>query len=231
MAFKTTLKDWISIFFAKETTESTLSIAVNKKFSDVKAYIEGGKFGSSLVGKITRQTDNGFIYRYEYDLGQGKSYRVTVDHRGERATKVELYKRCPAALALSKDSLNAFEKKVADIPAEEVVVEEVKPEVDYSAKELNELVGLFDENLKTFKKNSTAQNLNELDKIKDAISDKISIKPLAQRGSFNKPLSEISMYIEALKTQMNGPNPTQFVGIYIPKIEAMLGELAGLLEE
>ena len=231
MAFKTTLKDWISIFFEKNNSESTLSITVNKKFSDVKAYIEGGKFGSSLVGKMTRQTDNGFIYRYEYDLGQGKSYRVTVDHRGEQVTKVELYKRCPAALAISKGNLNDFEKKVADIPQGEVVPTEVKPEIDYSAKELNELVDLFDKNLNEFSKNSTIQTLNELDKIKSAISDKISLKPLAQRGKFNKPLSEISMYLEALKTQMVLPNPTQFVGTYVPKMEAALGELAGLLEE
>ena len=115
MAFKTTLKDWISIFFEKNNSESTLSLAINKKFSDVKAYIEEGKFGSSLAGKVTRQTDNGMIYHYEYDLGQGKDYCVTVEHRGEKAVRVELYRNCPAALALTKDSLNAFEKKVPDI--------------------------------------------------------------------------------------------------------------------
>ena len=231
MAFKITLKDWINVFFAKNISESTLSIAVNKKFSDVKAYIEAGKFGSSLVGKMTRQTDNGVIYRYEYDIGQGKSYRVTVEHRGERATKVELFKRCPAALAFSKSNLNDFEKKVADIPEDEVIVETTVPEVDYSAKDLNELVDLFDKNLNSFKKSPTLPNLNELDKIKEAISDKINLKPLAQRGKFNKPLGEISMYIEALKLQMTGPTATQFVGTYIPKIEAMLAELAALLEE
>lgn len=231
MAFKITLKDWISIFFEKNNTESTLSIAVNKKFSDVKAYIEGGKFGSSLVGKMTRQTDNGLIYRYEYDLGQGKAYRVTVDHRGEQATKVELYKRCPAALAISKGNLNDFEKKIADIPEGEVVSTEVKPEIDYSAKELNELVDLFDKNLMEFKKNPNMQNLSQLDIIKEAMSDKINLKPLAQRGKFNKPLSDISMYIEALKTQMILPNPVQFVGTYVPKMEVALGEIAGLLEE
>ena len=231
MAFKITLKDWISIFFSKEATESTLSIAVNKKFSDVKSYIEEGKFGNSLVGKITRQTDNGFIYRYEYDLGQGNMYRVTVDHRGEKATKVELYKRCPSALAISKGNLNDFEKKVADIPEGEAVVEEIKPEIDYSVKQLDELVDLFDKKLNIFKKDSTLQNLNELDAIKEAISDKVNLKPLAERGKFNKPLGEISMYIEALKMQMTTPNSTQFVGIYVPKMEAMLGELASLLAE
>ena len=231
MAFKITFKDWIDFFLAKNITECTLSIAVNKKFSDVKAYIESGKLGSSLVGKMTRQTDNGVIYRYEYDIGQGKSYRVTVDHRGERATKVELFYRAPAALASAKNCLNNFEKKVADIPEDEVIVETVVPEIDYSVKEVGELVDLFDKNLGSFKKNPTLQNLNEIDKIKEAISDKINLKPLAQRGKFNAPLGEISMYIEALKLQMTGPTATQFVGTYIPKIEAMLAELAALLEE
>ena len=115
MAFKTTLKDWISVFFDKNNSESTLSLDINKKFSDVKAYIEGGKFGSSLVGRVTRQTDDGFIYCYEYDLGQGKEYSVTVEHSEGKATRVELYRNCPAALALCKDSLNAFEKKVPDL--------------------------------------------------------------------------------------------------------------------
>lgn len=231
MAFKFTLKDWISFFLAKNITEATLSIEVNKKFSDVKAYIEGGKFGSSLMGKTTRQTDNGLIYYYEYDMGQGKSYRATVNHRGERAARVELFYRAPGALPLVKNCLNNFEKKVEDIPKDEVVSTEVKPEIDYSAKELNELVDLFDKNLMEFKKNSNMQNLNQLDSIKEAMSDKINLKPLAKRGKFNKPLSDISMYIEALKTQMILPNPAQFVGTYVPMMEAALGEIAGLLEE
>lgn len=231
MAFKFTLKDWISFFLAKKITEATLSIDVNKKFSDVKTYIEGGKFGSSLVGKMTRQTDNGLIYRYEYDMGQGKSYRATVNHRGERADRVELFYRAPGALPLVKNCLNNFEKKVEDIPKDEVVIETIVPEVDYSVKELSELIDLFDKKLASFKKNPGLQDLNKLDKIKEAISDKINLKPLAERGKFNKPLSEISMYLEALKPQMSLPNPAQFVGIYAPKMEAALGELASLLEE
>lgn len=231
MAFKTTLKDWISIFFSKENTESTLSITVNKKFSDVKAYIEGGKFGSSMMGKVTKQTDNGFIYRYEYDFGNRTYYRVTVNHVGEKVNSLELYKYCQAALAISKGNLNDFEKKVPDIAVGEVVAEQVLPEIDYSSKELNELVELFDEKLNTFKKNANAQNLSELDKIKEVMNDKINLKPLAQRGAFSKPLGDISMYIEALKMQMNGPNPAQFVGMYAPKMVASLGEIAALLQE
>ena len=99
MAFKITLKDWITIFVSKQTTEATLSISPNKKFSDIKEYIESGKFGKSLMGQISRQTDNGLIYRYEYEFHDSKksSYRVTVNHMGEKVSKVELYKRCPAA--------------------------------------------------------------------------------------------------------------------------------------
>lgn len=115
MAFKITLKDVISIFFDKNNSESTLSLDVNKKFSDVKAYIESGKFGSSLVGRVTRQTDDGFIYYYEYNLGQGKEYSVTVEHSEGKAMRVELYKNCPSALAICKGNLNDFEKKVPNL--------------------------------------------------------------------------------------------------------------------
>ena len=145
MAFKLTLKDWISIFVCKQSSESTLSITPNKKFSDVKEYIEAGKFGKSLVGKITRQTDTGLIYRYEYDCGGLRNtYRVTVKHRGEKVDSLELYKNCPAALAISKSNLNDFEKKVPDIPegeavSAEVVAEEVAVLEDYAAKNLNEI--------------------------------------------------------------------------------------------
>ena len=231
MAFKITLKDWISIFVSKQNTESTLSLTVNKKFTDVKAYIEGGKFGTSLMGKITRQTDNGLIYRYEYDFGNRTFYRVTVKHTGEKVSLVELYKKCPAALAICKSNLNDFEKKVPDFPEGEVVIEEVKPDVDYSAIALNELLDVFKENLNAFKKNPTAQNLEELDKIKEAMSEKINLKPLAQQGSLSKHLGDISIYIEALKMQMNGPSPAQFVGMYVPKMTESLSEIAALLQE
>ena len=233
MAFKLTLMDRISFFLSKNITEATLSISPNKKFSDVKAYIEKGKFGKAAIGgRIVKQTDSGYIYTYEYIWNNNQNhYRVTVNHLGEKVTKVELYRRQAAAIAWTKNSLNVFEKKVADIPAGEKVSEEVIPAVDYSAKTLSELVNVFDKELSKFSKDSTLAALDELISIKEAINDKINEKPLAERGAYSKAIGNITTYLDALKMQMNSAlsNPTQFVSMYVPQMQSALAELAALV--
>ena len=231
MAFKLTVKDWISFFFSKNPTEATLSISPNKKFLDVKAYIEQGKFGKTVAGRITRQTDTGYIYYYEYYMHDKANYRVTINHMGEMVKTIELYMRGPGALAYVKNALNQLEKKLPDIPAGEAVDTTVAPVEDYSGKDLAELVDIFDKKLSAFKKNSTLNELETLDRVKQCMSEQINLKPLAERAPFNKALGNISMYIDALKTQMSSPlaNHMQFVGVYLPQIEAALSELASLL--
>jgi hypothetical protein len=233
MAFKLTLKDWISFFLSKEPTEATLSISPNKKFSGVKGYIEQGKFGKTIAGRITRQTDNGYIYYYEYYMHDKSNYRVTINHVGEKVNKIELYMRCPGALPYVKNALNQLEKNVPDIPAGESVdtTVEVAPIEDYSDKELNELVDIFDKKLNSFKKNTALKELEALDRVKNAISEKVNLKPLAERAPFNKAIGNMSTYIDALKMQMSSPlaNHMQFANVYIPQIETALSELAALL--
>ena len=233
MAFKITLKDWISIFVSKQHSESTLSIQPNKKFSDVKEYIETGKFGKSILGRVTRQTDDGITYRYEYDCGgDGRNiYRVTVKHRGEKVDLLELYKRCEAALAISKGNLNDFEKKVPDIPEGEAVVAEVVPTEDYSTKNLNELVDIFDKKFTSFVKTPTLDKVEEICTIKNAMNDQVNLMPLAERAPFAKAIGDMTPYIDALKMQLGSPlaNASQFVGVYAPKIQSALSELAALL--
>jgi hypothetical protein len=233
MAFKLTIKDWISFFFSKNPTDATLSISPNKKFSDVKAYVEKGKFGKTIAGRITRQTDNGFIYYYEYVENNQAKYRVTINHAGEKIKTLELFSSRPGALAYIKNCLNQLEKTIPDIPQGETVSDavEVVPVEDYSGKELNELVDIFDKKLNDFKKKATVPVLEDLDRIKNSMSDKVNLKPIAERAPFNKALGNITTYIEALKMQMSSSlaNPTQFVAMYIPQIETSLGELATLL--
>ena len=144
---------------------------------------------------------------------------------------VELYKYCPAALTLVKSNLNDFEKKVPDIPAGEVVIAEVVPPVDYSVKELNELVDIFDKKLTAFSKNAMASELGELIKIKDCMSDKINLKPLAERAPFTKAIGNLTTYLDALNMQMSSPlaNTIQFVSVYVPQMQTAIAELAALL--
>jgi hypothetical protein len=39
------------------------------------------------------------------------------------------------------------------------------------------------------------------------------------------------MYLDALKMQMNTPDPTQFVGTYVPQMATSLSAIAGLLQK
>ena len=240
MAFEITIKDKISaiisIFNSKNLTECTLSISPNKKFSDIKEYVESGKVGTSLVGKISKQTDSGYIYEYEY-IFDGKSmshaggYRVRINHMGEKVSTLSLFMRYSAATYNTKYRLNSLEKEVPDIPEGEIVDTEVVPSEDYSTKELNELIDVFDKKLTEFGKKATLGGLEELCKIKDAMTDKVNLKPLAERAPFSKAIGNMTTYLDALKMQMGSPlaNATQFVGVYLPQIQTALSELAALL--
>ena len=242
MAFKITFMEklgaFIDVFNSNaRPTEATFSFTPNSRFSDVKEYVETLKISKSMAGKVTQQTDSGYMYVFEY-VFDGKSmmsnaggYRVTINHIGEKVNSLQLYLRQKTAAANCKFLLNKLEEKVPKIPEGEVVSAEVIPEVNYSEKTLAELVDAFDKKLQEFKKSSSISLLNELSKIKDVMSDKVGEKPLAERAPYEKPISMMTTYIDALKMQMSSPlaNPTQFVGIYVPQMSTALSELAGLL--
>ena len=242
MAFKITFMEKVGVFLSALNsnampTEATFSINLNAKFSDVKDYVEKLQISKSMAGRVTKQSDTGYMYVFEYIFdGQSMNskhggYRVTINHVGEKVNSVQLYLRKVSATVDCKFMLNKMEEKIPQIPAGEVVSEEVVKPVDYSEKNLAELVDAFDKKLNEFKKNPMTASLEELANIKDAMSDKVSEKPLAERAPFEKPISMITTYIDALKMQMNSAlaNPTQFVNMYVPQMATALSELAGLL--
>ena len=237
MAFKITFGEKISgiiALFTNKQTEVTLSYSPKKKFSDIVEYVRSGKFGKSLAGRAVRDTDSGYLFEYEY-YNDGKStskggYKVTVSHVGEKVNELKLRYRNPGAALTAKDILNKLDKVLPDYVAP-TGQEEVVSAIDYSAKTLSELVDTFDKNLQEFKKNPTISALNDLDNINKAMSNKVGEKPLAERGAFEKPISNITMYIDALKMQMSSAmaNPTQFVNMYAPQMSSALSELAKLV--
>ena len=242
MAFKITFIEKVGALINAlnsnaQPTEATFSFQPNSKFSDIKTYVEGLKISKSMTGKVSKQTDSGFLYVFEY-IFDGKSmyskfggYRVNISHVGEKVNSLELYLRQPSAAANCKFMLNKLEEKVPQIPAGEVVSTEVPPKEDYSTKTLAELVNVFDKKLKEFKKDSTMTNLNVLAEIRDAMSGIVDEKPLAERAPFEEPLSKRTTYIDALKMQMSSPlaNTTQFVSMYTPQMATSLSELAKLV--
>ncbi len=238
MAFKVTFKEklqGIMDMLQKRDSTAELSFKPKKKFSDVMEYLRAGKLGKSLAGRAVKDIDNGAFAQYDYmfdgrSMSQG-GYQVSIWHMGEYIQDFKCKYKATGASWQLKDVLNKMEKKVPDFEIPEGQKIEAKPAVNYSEKTLAELVDAFDKKLKEFKKDSSLGTLNEIATIKDAMDEKVGEKPIAERGAFEKPLANITTYIEALKTQMQSPliNPTQFISMYVPQMSASLAEIAGLL--
>ena len=230
MAFNKDFVMYIIESITKKPSEITISSDMKKKFSDVAKYARENKIGKSLAGNTTINTDNGYVFTYEYDFGcgKGRSYSLTVNHRGENIISMDLNVKYEGAAYMAKDALKRMDQALPDFAG--APVEEIKV-VDYSSNTLKELVDIFDKKLQEFSKKPGNSSLAELDNLKSTMSDKVNEKPLAERAPFSKPLSNIGMYIDALKTQfkMSPENPTQFVSTYVPQISASLSELAALL--
>ena len=229
MAFNKDLVMWIiESFITHKKSEITLSSDMNKKFSDVATYARENKIANSIAGKTVKNTDSGYVFTYEYNFGNDSYYILTVKHRGENILSTELHFNIEGAAYTAKNALKKMEKALPDFAGEPV--EKIKV-VDYSSNTLNELVDIFDKKLQEFSKNPGNASLADLDNIKNTMNDKVNEMPIAERAPFGKPLANIGMYIDALKTQfsMNALNPTQFVSTYVPQISASLAELAALL--
>ena len=231
MAFNKDLVMWIiESFITHKKSEITISSDMKKKFSDVAKYARENKIGKSLAGNTVKNTDNGYVFTYEYSFGANSKtyYILTVNHRGDNIISMNLTYKVEGAAFVAKDALKRMDKALPDFaggPVEEIKV------VDYSSKTLKELVDIFDKKLQEFSKKPDKSSLAELDNLKNTMSDKVNEKPIAERGPFGKPLSNMGMYIDALKSQfqMGLGNPTQFVSTYVPQISTSLSELAALL--
>lgn len=236
MVFKVTFKDvmamLIETFITKKITDTTLSYQPKKKFSDVVEYIRAGKMGKSMVGRATRDTDTGYLFEYEY-AGDGVrfsngGYQVTINHIGEKIISLKVHSKTEGSSWDAKEKLNGIEKKLPDFDAGEVADVPVAPAEDYSEKTLAELVDVLDKKVKELGKNPGLATLNAVADVKNAISDKVDEKPIAERAPYSQSLTNLTMYIDALKMQMNSPlaNPTQFVSTYIPQMNAAIADLA-----
>lgn len=231
MALNKDLVMWIiESFITHKKSEITISSDMKKKFSDVAKYVRENKIGKSMAGNAVKNTDNGYVFTYEYNFGgKGDSYYIlTVNHRGENILSMDLNFRGEGAAYTAKDALKRMDKALPDFAGEPV--EKIEA-IDYSSNTLNELVDIFDKKLQEFSKNPGNALLCELDNLKNTMNNKVNEKPIAERAPFGKPLANIGMYIDALKTQfrMSVSNPAQFVSTYVPQISASLAELAALL--
>ena len=89
----------------------------------------------------------------------------------------------------------------------------------------------MDAKIQNFAKNACVNTFNEILPVKEAIEAKINAMPLANRGAFASPLSNLNMYITTLKTQFSNPmiDVKQFVGTYVPQMQTAIAEMASLV--
>ena len=236
MAFN---KDYI--FYLIESITGKMSIYTGsckpkKKFSDVAQYVREAKlFGNSLIGRAVVDTDTGvlFTYRYYYD---GKSeakgfYEVNVQHVGEIIQSMQIkLKNCGAAY-MTQQVIAKMEATLEDFGGKAEPVAAEAPQEDYSEKDFAELLEIIDQKIQAFGANANTATFNEIVPVKNAIEAKVNAISLAERGAYSKPMSNLNMYVNTLKTQLANPmiDVNQFVGTYVPQMQAAVAELMALV--
>ena len=122
--YQITFFDKLSVFFSifndKNRTECSFQMTTNNKsFADVVNYIQQNKIGKSLVGKVAKCNDSGYIYTYEYhydgrSLTGAGGYRVTIQHFGDSITSIKLLMYCAAPQYYVKWNLNKIDELFPD---------------------------------------------------------------------------------------------------------------------
>lgn len=222
---------WIEALLGKKSTY-TGSCNPKKKFSDVAKYIREGKFlGKSTGGQVSVDSDTLSMFTYKY-LFNGKNdqsgyYDITIYHFNEQIKSMEIKYYNAGAAYMTKQAIAKMEAALEDFEGTTEKANET-PKVDYSGKELLELLEIIDAKVQNFSKNANFATLNEIVPVKEAIEAKINEIPLAKRGAFSSPMSNLNMYITTLKTQFSNPmiDVKQFVGTYVPQMQAAIAELA-----
>lgn len=233
MAFnKETILYWVEIFTHKKS-EYTGSCQPKKKFSDVAAYIRENKFGKSIAGRVLVDKDLGtqFNYKYVFDGKDEENgyYNIRISHFGEAIRSMEISYKTQGAAYTVKQLIKKMEKELKDFDSgEQVVVEQ--PKVDYSGKEMPDLLEILDKKISEFGADANATTFNEILPVKEALDKKINAIPLAKRGGYSGPLSNLNMYISTLKTQLANPvvDVSQFAGTYVSQMQASVAQMASL---
>lgn len=222
---------WIEALTGKRSTY-TGSCQPKKKFSDVAQYIREFKLlGKSVGGQVSVDTDTGSMFNYKY-LFNGKNnqdgyYDITVYHFGEMIKSMEIKYHNPGAAYMTKKAIEKMLAALEDYEAKKVE-EKVVPSVDYSQKDLAELLEVIDQKIRSFAANACSATFNEIIPVKEAIDAKINQIPLAERSAYTAPMSNLNMYITTLRTQLSNSmiDVKQFVGTYVPQMQAAVADLA-----
>ena len=235
MAFN---KDFIICIIENLTNKQstyTTSYKGKKSFSDVAEYVRAGKLlGKTMRGNASIDTDIGSIFRYKY-LNNGIDstdgyYEITIQHMGNVIISMQITNQTVGAAYDTKRRIAAMEKDIKDFEGKAEPVKQA-PKIDWSAKELPEILDELDKKISEFSANACVTTFNEMLTVKEALDSKINALPLAERGKFSSAISNLTMYINTIKTQFANPmiDVKRFVGTYVPQMQSALAEIAALI--
>lgn len=218
-------------------SEYTTTYQPKKKFSELAEYVRDGKLlGHSLAGRATNDSDNGYVFTYDYLMNgkdsMGGSYSVVIRHMGEYIESCEVKSYTAGAAYIAKKAIQTMEETIKDCVVKAEPKKE-EPKADYSGKSMDELVDMMDKKLQAFGADVSIKNLNSFVEVKEALEAKINALPLAERSPFSKPLGDINMFVNTIKTQLSNPmlDAKQFAGTYVMQMSAALADIATALNK
>ena len=241
MAFN---KEFITYFIEAITGKNSSyqkSFKPNKKFSDVVKMVRDFKlFETSMKGKVMKDVDTGkaFVFSYDCAGGQGGAawFDIKIVHHGEKIEYMEFDYFCAGAHHCVNKAIEKIEKTLEDYVSEDtddtsVATEAPVEKVDYSDKTLAELVDIMDKELQIFAKSADKASFEKVVAVKEAIEALINAMPLADRGAYSSAISNLNMYVSAIKTQFTipGANVGTFLGTYIPQMQQSIVDIASKL--
>lgn len=233
MKFSEHLIGLFQSIFCKTIREATMSKEIKKDYGDLVEYMKNRVMRTLGPQQVKEDVEMGNIHRYVKQAG-GELFECNIYHMGNYATKIEVHRQSTSPVYDIKNLFETIEKKVKDyVPKASDLQQQEEEEVDYSSFDMQKLVEQLDIKVNVFKKHPDKYTFAELEKVKNAISDKVGEMPVSQRGKFSEPLSKIDMYVGTLKTQLSDPRTAnlvgQFLGTYIPQIQSAISELAAAL--
>ena len=233
MKFKDHLLGIIACF--GKPKRATLSCEIKKDYNDLIQYlrnIDPFKRTSSNIDGM--DVNSGNIHTLQYK-GSQYSYRISVHHVGNCATKLEMQVFCQAPNYTIKGYFESIEKKVKDyIPAKGGTAESTRnTAADYTSFDMKALVEELDKKITALNNTPGKNALEELKAVKNAIDGKVNELPVAERAKYTKPLSDIGMYIGTLDTQLSNPvtaaSAGRFIGTYVSQMQTSASQLAAAL--
>lgn len=231
---KSSILEHIMALAGKGATEATLDWIPEKRFSDLSQYIRK-KFGPSLMGNVTEDTDSYGVFRYTQVYNKRFVTSFIVEHLGDYATRLQVTIKGGTALYNAKYFVRKADKELETVEKPkktEAPSAPLEKTVDYSSMDMAALIAEMDNAVKSFGKEPSAATFKAIPLIKDAVEAKIDDMPPAKRAAFSKAIADMGMYVQAITSQLAMPmvDIKMFAGTYVSQMKSAVASMAAALE-